>query len=61
MDHRGPSPKTMPPAKATKQTLILLVMIALEAAGATDTSEWVHISWRSMVSTMAGPSMWRMN
>jgi hypothetical protein len=51
----------MPPAKAIKQTLMLLVMIALEAAGATDTSECVHISWRSMVSTMAGPSMWRMN
>ena len=29
--------------------------------GATPTIDWVHISWRSMVSTISGPSMWRMN
>ena len=61
MDHTGPMPKMIPPAKATKQTVRLLVMMALEATGSMPTIECVHISWRSMVSTMAGPSMWRMN
>ena len=31
------------------------------ATGSMPTIECVHISWRSMVSTIAGPSMWRMN
>ena len=36
-------------------------MIQLVAAGATATTECVHISWRSMVATICGPSMVRMN
>ena len=36
-------------------------MIMLLTMGSMPTIECVHISWRSMVSTIAGPSMWRMN
>ncbi len=36
-------------------------MMALLASGATATIDSVHILWCSMVSTICGPSMWRMN
>ena len=45
-----PSPKAIPPAKVTKLTVRLLVMMWLEAMGATLTTDFVHISWRSMVA-----------
>jgi hypothetical protein len=48
-------PAVMPDANAMNETLMLLVMIALEAKGLIATMEWVHISWRSMVSTISGP------
>src|ERR1700685_622140 len=50
-----PKPAVIPNAKVVKPTLILLVMMALEASGLMPTIEWVHISWRSMVSTICGP------
>jgi hypothetical protein len=51
----------MPPAKVTKLTERLLVMMALVAMGATLTTDLVHISWRSMVAIISGPTKWRMN
>ena len=36
-------------------------MMELEAIGATLTTDFVHISWRSMVAIIAGPTKWRMN
>ena len=61
MDQMEKSPNTMPPAKAIKQTERLFVMMALLASGSTPTIDSVHILWCSMVSTICGPSMWRMN
>ena len=51
----------MPPAKVTKLTERLLVMMALEAMGATLTTDSVHMVWRSMVAIISGPTKWRMN
>jgi len=50
-----PSPKLMPQANAMKVTLMLLVMMKLEARGLTATTDSVHILWRSMVSIICGP------
>lgn len=47
----------MPRAKAVKLTVRLLVMMALEAAGAMELTERVHILWRWMVASICGPSM----
>ena len=49
-------PKVMPPAKVMKLTVRLLVMMALVAMGATLTTDSVHISWRSMVAIISGPT-----
>jgi len=43
-------------ANVVKQTERLFVMMALDAIGLTATIEWVHISWRSILSIIAGPS-----
>src|SRR5260370_33083754 len=58
----------MPNANVVNATLKLLVMMALDARGLIATMEWVHISWRSIVSTISGPSTltlklasWRVN
>ena len=50
-----PIPAVMPLANASSATLMLLVMIALEAIGLMATIECVHISWRSIVSIISGP------
>src|ERR1017187_7366099 len=60
-ERKVPKPKTIPPAKEIKQTERLLVMIALEAIGATLTTDSVHIVWRSMVAIISGLTKWRMN
>jgi len=54
-------PTVMPLAKVRNATLRLLVMMALEATGLMATMECVHISRRSIVSTMRAPSTWCMN
>jgi hypothetical protein len=54
-----PIPAVMPIAKVVNATEMLLVVIALDATGCIPTIECVHISWRSMLSTILGPSTWR--
>ena len=51
------APPVMPMPNVMSATLRLFVMIALDATGFTATIECVHISRRSMVSTICGPSM----
>ncbi len=55
------NPNEMPPANVSKLTARLLVMMRLVSLGAMLTIDCVHISWRSMVAIMAGPTKWRMN
>ena len=56
-----PRPNVIPPAKVTKLTERLLVMMWLVSEGATLTMDSVHIWWRSMVAIISGPTKWRMN
>jgi hypothetical protein len=56
ISHAVPIPAAIPSANAANDTPMLFVMIALDASGFTATIECVHISRRSMVSIMCGPS-----
>ena len=56
-----PAPAVMPAANVVSATLMLLVMIWLDAIGFMPTIECVHISRRSIVSSISGLSTFVLN